>query len=80
MECNCEMWKENYPKLDTMVILGHSYGIVYDGVFFNYCPWCGKEGVPTKRAAYVLWTCKECGNTKNYEKYDTCFACGHPRS
>jgi hypothetical protein len=41
-ECTCERWKKNIGFLDKVFILAYVHGIQYDGVEFDYCPWCGE--------------------------------------
>jgi len=44
MQCKCEDWAENMPKVNAPIMLqalrGGTTG--YDGKPFKYCPWCGK--------------------------------------
>ncbi len=41
--CECHEWHVNWPKLQTALIGGWSYGVSYQGTPFENCPWCGKK-------------------------------------
>lgn len=45
MTCTCKDWQENIRKINDPIELNaiRSGTKGYDGVFFKYCPWCGKE-------------------------------------
>lgn len=44
MECNCEGWKIGQPQINTawQNSVNH-HGEEYNGPYYKYCPWCGKE-------------------------------------
>jgi len=46
MKCNCDLWLENIPKINGAVTFQYMHGIKYDGVVFNFCPWCGRILAP----------------------------------
>jgi hypothetical protein len=47
MNCECEDWKENIPKVNGHVFLAVARNPNtekgYTGKQFIYCPWCGKK-------------------------------------
>ena len=65
MKCSCEKWKESYPKVEAITMYAHVHGMNYEGDEFQFCPWCGSEGVITTHEARPE-TCPAC-------KGKTCF-------
>jgi hypothetical protein len=41
--CVCERWIRNKENLDTVFAVSYVHGFNYNGEFFDFCPWCGKE-------------------------------------
>ena len=39
----CPGWERNQPKIDGIFSSAYIHGVKYDGDFFKFCPWCGKE-------------------------------------
>jgi len=42
-KCNCEDFKNNIGKVNNCFSISSIHDFKYDGKFFDYCPWCGKE-------------------------------------
>ncbi len=43
MECDCENYIKSMKELDSAQAIAWVHGWRYNGEFFKYCPWCGKE-------------------------------------
>lgn len=41
--CDCGQYRKSIKRLDDCIELSMIHGLGYDGAFFKYCPWCGKE-------------------------------------
>lgn len=69
MECKCEDWAENMPKVNAPLMLAVARNPdtaqQYDGKPFEYCPWCGEE-LPTRKHM----PCRGCGEDTEYTESD----------
>lgn len=45
MICKCKDWVQNIRRINAPIEFEaiHTHGPGYEGKFFVYCPWCGKE-------------------------------------
>lgn len=51
MICTCDDFKENAPKVDSLITLAslrYATRDGYTGKIFVYCPWCGKHLIEKK--------------------------------
>jgi hypothetical protein len=39
--CNCDDWKNNIPKINSMLVLQQLHTGIVEIKIFNYCPYCG---------------------------------------
>lgn len=42
-KCSCEKWEKSWPEIEKAQVFAWTHGILYEGLVFEFCPWCAKE-------------------------------------
>lgn len=62
--CKCSGWKENFPSINAPFLEPHSNYAPYEGLPFNFCPWCSKRLFINDQRPENLRTANTCINGK----------------
>ena len=42
LPCDCDDFKQSFPQIELGFGMAWTRGWDYKGVYWSYCPWCGK--------------------------------------
>ena len=40
IDCGCKLWRENFHKVESLMMYAWIHGMKYTGVQYKFCPWC----------------------------------------